>query len=56
MDCALAGAALKGEDVLLLQSELILKVANVNDGEIARTLAFTSKPVSWSGRRRTRRR
>ena len=39
----LAGAALKGEDVLLLQSELILKVANVNDGEIARTLAFNKQ-------------
>ena len=36
----LAGPALKGEDTLLLQSELILKTAGVNDGQIARTREF----------------
>lgn len=35
----LAGPGLKGEDVLLLQSELIMRVAGVNDGEISRALA-----------------
>lgn len=39
----LAGPGLNGEDVLLLQSEGILKTAGVNDGEIARTLAFNKK-------------
>ena len=39
----LAGPGLKGEDVLLLQSELILRNAGVNDGEISRTLAFNKK-------------
>jgi fermentation-respiration switch protein FrsA (DUF1100 family) len=39
----LAGPALRGEDILLLQSESILKTAGVNDGEIARTLAFNKK-------------
>jgi len=38
----LAGPGLKGEDALLLQSELILKTAGVNDGEVARTLALTN--------------
>ncbi len=39
----LAGPGLKGEDVLLLQSELILRTAGVNDGEVARTLAFNKQ-------------
>jgi len=39
----LAGPGLKGEDALLLQSELILKTAGVNDGEVARTLAFNKR-------------
>src|SRR6266699_6609957 len=39
----LAGPGLKGEDVLLLQSELILRAAGVNDGEVARTLAFNKQ-------------
>jgi len=36
----LAGPGLKGEDILLLQSELILKAAGVGPGEVTRTLAF----------------
>jgi pimeloyl-ACP methyl ester carboxylesterase len=36
----LAGPGLKGEDVLLLQSELIMRTAGVNDGEISRALAL----------------
>jgi len=39
----LAGPGLKGEEILSLQSELILKAAGVNDGEIARTLAFNKQ-------------
>ncbi len=39
----LAGPGLKGEDTLLLQSELILKTAGVNDGEIARTREFNEQ-------------
>jgi fermentation-respiration switch protein FrsA (DUF1100 family) len=39
----LAGPGMKGEDVLLLQSELILRAAGVNDGEVARTLAFNKQ-------------
>jgi uncharacterized protein len=39
----LAGPGLKGEDTLLLQSELILRAAGVNDGEVARTLAFNKR-------------
>lgn len=39
----LAGPGLKGEDVLLLQSEQILRAAGVNDGEISRTLAFNKQ-------------
>jgi uncharacterized protein len=39
----LAGPGLKGEDILLLQSELILRTAGVNDGEVARTLAFNKR-------------
>jgi uncharacterized protein len=39
----LAGPGLKGEDTLLLQSELILRVAGVNDAEVARTLAFNKR-------------
>ena len=39
----LAGPGLKGEDVLLLQSELILRAAGVNEGEVARTLAFNKQ-------------
>jgi pimeloyl-ACP methyl ester carboxylesterase len=36
----LAGPGLTGEDILLLQSELILKAASVGPGEVTRTLAF----------------
>jgi fermentation-respiration switch protein FrsA (DUF1100 family) len=43
----LAAPGLKGEDVLLLQSELILRVAGVNDGEIARTLAFNKQTYAF---------
>ncbi len=39
----LAGPGIKGEDVLLLQSELILRAAGVNEGEVARTLAFNKQ-------------
>src|SRR6266700_2847438 len=39
----LAGPALKGEDTLLLQSELILKTAGVNGGQIARTREFNKQ-------------
>jgi pimeloyl-ACP methyl ester carboxylesterase len=39
----LAAPGLKGEDTLLLQSELILRAAGVNDGEVARTLAFNKQ-------------
>ena len=39
----LAGPGLKGEDILLLQSELILKAAGVGDGEVSRTLAFNKQ-------------
>ena len=39
----LAGPGLKGEDTLLLQSELILKTAGVDDGEIARTREFNKQ-------------
>jgi pimeloyl-ACP methyl ester carboxylesterase len=39
----LAGPALKGEDILLLQSELILKAAGVGEGEVSRTLAFNKQ-------------
>jgi fermentation-respiration switch protein FrsA (DUF1100 family) len=39
----LAGPGMKGEDVLLLQSELILRAAGVNEGEVARTLAFNKQ-------------
>lgn len=39
----LAGPGLKGEDTLLLQSELILRAAGVNDAEVARTLAFNKR-------------
>jgi uncharacterized protein len=39
----LAGPGLKGEDTLLLQSELILRTAGVNDAEVARTLAFNKR-------------
>ncbi len=39
----LAGPGLKGEDTLLLQSELILKTAGVNDGQIARTREFNKQ-------------
>ena len=39
----LAGHGLKGEDVLLLQSEQILRTAGVNEGEVARTLAFNKQ-------------
>ncbi|HYL86992.1 MAG TPA: alpha/beta fold hydrolase [Candidatus Angelobacter sp.] len=42
----LAGPGLKGEDVLLLQSEAMLRVAGVPDGEIFRTLAFNKKSYS----------
>jgi fermentation-respiration switch protein FrsA (DUF1100 family) len=43
----LAAPGLKGEDVLLLQSELILRAAGVNDGEIARTLAFNKQTYAF---------
>jgi uncharacterized protein len=43
----LAGPGLKGEDVLLLQSELILRTAGVNDGEVARTLAFNKQTYAF---------
>jgi pimeloyl-ACP methyl ester carboxylesterase len=39
----LAGPGLKGEDTLLLQSEVILRISGVNDGEIARTRAFNKQ-------------
>ncbi len=39
----LAGPGLRGEDILLLQSELILKAAGVGEGEVARTLAFNKQ-------------
>jgi pimeloyl-ACP methyl ester carboxylesterase len=39
----LAGPGLKGEDTLLLQSELILKTAGVGDDQIARTRAFNKE-------------
>ena len=39
----LASPGLKGEEVLSLQSELILRTAGVNDGEISRTLAFNKQ-------------
>jgi uncharacterized protein len=39
----LAGPGLKGEETLLLQSELILRISGVNDGEISRTLAFNKQ-------------
>jgi pimeloyl-ACP methyl ester carboxylesterase len=39
----LAGPALKGEDTLLLQSELILRTAGVNDGQIAKTREFNKQ-------------
>ena len=39
----LAGPGLKGEDTLLLQSELILKTAGVNDGQIASTREFNKQ-------------
>ena len=39
----LAGPALRGEDTLLLQSELILKTAGVNDGQIANTREFNKQ-------------
>ena len=39
----LAGPGLKGEDLLLLQSERILRTAGVNDGEISRSLAFNKQ-------------
>jgi pimeloyl-ACP methyl ester carboxylesterase len=39
----LAAPGLKGEDLLLLQSERILRNAGVNDGEISRSLAFNKQ-------------
>ena len=39
----LAGPGLKGDELLLLQSEAILRAAGVNDGEIFRTLAFNKQ-------------
>jgi len=39
----LAGPGLKGEDTLLLQSELILKTAGVNDEQIASTHEFNKR-------------
>lgn len=43
----LAGPGLKGEDLLMLQSELILRTAGVNDGEVARTLAFNKQTYAF---------
>jgi uncharacterized protein len=43
----LAGPGLKGEEVLLLQSELILRTAGVNDGEVSRTLAFNKQTYAF---------
>jgi uncharacterized protein len=39
----LASPGLKGEDLLLLQSEAMLRAADVNEGEIFRILAFNKK-------------
>lgn len=39
----LAVPGLRGEEVLLLQSEQILRTAGVNEGEVARTLAFNKQ-------------
>jgi fermentation-respiration switch protein FrsA (DUF1100 family) len=39
----LAGPGLKGEDTLLLQSEVILKAASVNEGQLAQTLDFNKQ-------------
>src|SRR6202008_145643 len=39
----LAAPGLKGEDLLLLESERILRNAGVNDGEISRSLAFNKQ-------------
>ena len=39
----LAAPALKGEDILLLQSELIMKVAGIDEEQISRTLDFNRK-------------
>lgn len=39
----LASPGLKGDDLLLRQSEVILSTAGVNDGEISRTLAFNKQ-------------
>ena len=39
----LAAPGLKGEDLLLLQSEAIMRAADINDGEIFRTLSFNKK-------------
>jgi hypothetical protein len=39
----LAGAGLKGEESLLLQSELSLKMAGMTDGEIFRTVSFNKQ-------------
>lgn len=39
----LAAPALKGEDILLLQSELIMKVAGIDEEQITRTLDFNKQ-------------
>jgi hypothetical protein len=39
----LAAPGLKGEDILLLQSELIMRVSGINEDQIARTLAFNKQ-------------
>ncbi|HXY23749.1 MAG TPA: alpha/beta hydrolase [Candidatus Acidoferrum sp.] len=39
----LAGPGLKGEQLLLLQAEAILRASGVNEGEIFRTLAFNKQ-------------
>jgi uncharacterized protein len=39
----LAAPALKGEDILLLQSELIMKVAGIDEEQISRTLDFNKQ-------------
>jgi pimeloyl-ACP methyl ester carboxylesterase len=43
----LAAPGLKGEDLLLLQSERILRNAGVNDGEISRSLAFNKQSYAF---------
>jgi len=48
----LAGPGLKGEDTLLLQSELILKTAGVNDEQVASTHEFNKRTYALVRRER----